>query len=94
MTDISRFTLPMYASRNTTIAGIGVIHGYSVGSCSHTCGFDMHFLAAGADQPAGHVSPPAERPDFERSEHARRWNPRHRCRHSAGKRFRQQRRQW
>ena len=56
MTDISRFTLPMYASRNTTIAGIGVIHGYSVGSCSHTCGFDMHFLAAGADQPVkGHV---------------------------------------
>lgn len=56
MPDISRFTLPMYARRNTTIPGLGIIHGYSVGGCSHTSGFDMHFLAEGADEPVkGHV---------------------------------------
>ena len=30
--------------------GIGRVYGHSVGSCSHTTGFDLYFKAEGADE--------------------------------------------
>lgn len=51
MTSIRYFTAKMYADRLIAVPGVGRIHGYPVGSCSYTMGFDMCFMAEGAEEP-------------------------------------------
>lgn len=50
MTSTHYFTSKLYADRVVTVPGVGRIYGYAVGSCSHTMGFDMCFMAEGADE--------------------------------------------
>lgn len=50
MTSTHYFTSKMYADRVVAVPGVGRIYGHAVGSCSHTMGFDMCFMAEGADE--------------------------------------------
>jgi len=45
------FETPMYAGRVVAFPGVGRVYGFSVGSCSHTLGYDMYFMAEDAEAP-------------------------------------------
>src|SRR3546814_8702497 len=47
---------PIYRDKHTVLPGVGTIHSHSVGSTSHTTGFDHYFMPEGAEKELpGHV---------------------------------------
>src|SRR3546814_961822 len=47
---------PIYRDKHSVLPGVGTIHSHSVGSTSHTTGFDHYFLPEGAEKEIpGHV---------------------------------------
>src|SRR3546814_1560749 len=41
---------PIYRDKHTVLPGVGTIHSHSVGSTSHTTGFDHYFLPEGRSE--------------------------------------------